>query len=178
MTSCTIQDGMLVAGNRAAHHPAVMLLHGMCTWFHSCFGDATKSRNKLILPAICSLRLYVIDISTDQRALRIFKVASMTDSIRLMVRTYYIQVIDGGELKLKAKLSFPHTETHAWPVPVIPIPNHIPIPIPILRHMHGQWNWRVIICRLMVSTLELEFLQQQHYHKSNYSKSNYKALRQ
>ena len=43
---------------------------------------------------------------------------------------------------------------------------------------HVQWNRRVIICRLMVSTLEVEFLQQQHYHKSNYNKSNYKVLQQ
>ena len=36
-----------------------------------------------------------------------FKLTSMTYSIRFIA--YYIQVIDGGELKSKAKLSFPHT---------------------------------------------------------------------
>ncbi|KAF1586781.1 Methanethiol oxidase, partial [Eudyptes moseleyi] len=40
----------------------------------SCFGDATKSRNRLILPSLISSRIYVVDVGTDLRAPRIHKV--------------------------------------------------------------------------------------------------------
>lgn len=41
----------------------------------SCFGDATKSRNRLILPSLISSRIYVVDVGTDARAPRIHKVS-------------------------------------------------------------------------------------------------------
>jgi len=40
----------------------------------SCFGDASKKRNRLIMPGLLSSRVYVIDVGTDQRAPRIHKV--------------------------------------------------------------------------------------------------------
>uniref|UniRef100_A0A8C8B3E4 Methanethiol oxidase n=1 Tax=Otus sunia TaxID=257818 RepID=A0A8C8B3E4_9STRI len=40
----------------------------------SCFGDATKKRNRLILPSFISSRIYVVDVGTDLRAPRLFKV--------------------------------------------------------------------------------------------------------
>ncbi|NXW09005.1 SBP1 oxidase, partial [Fregetta grallaria] len=40
----------------------------------SCFGDATKRRNRLILPSLISSRIYVVDVGTDLRAPRIHKV--------------------------------------------------------------------------------------------------------
>ncbi|PKU30436.1 selenium-binding protein 1-a-like [Limosa lapponica baueri] len=40
----------------------------------SCFGDATKRRNRLILPSLISSRIYVVDVGTDPRAPRIHKV--------------------------------------------------------------------------------------------------------
>jgi len=60
---------MLVAGNLLPQL-AVCIIVYMC----SCFGDITKSRNKLILPAICSSRLYVIDTGSDPTAPKMFKV--------------------------------------------------------------------------------------------------------
>lgn len=33
----------------------------------SCFGDASKKRNKLILPSVASSRVYVVDTGTDPR---------------------------------------------------------------------------------------------------------------
>ncbi|XP_055648232.1 methanethiol oxidase-like isoform X3 [Falco peregrinus] len=40
----------------------------------SCFGDATKKRNCLILPSLISSRIYVVDVGTDSRAPRIRKI--------------------------------------------------------------------------------------------------------
>lgn len=40
----------------------------------SCFGDTTKKRNRLILPSLISSRIYVVDVGTDPRAPRLFKV--------------------------------------------------------------------------------------------------------
>uniref|UniRef100_A0A8C5R2X4 Methanethiol oxidase n=2 Tax=Leptobrachium leishanense TaxID=445787 RepID=A0A8C5R2X4_9ANUR len=40
----------------------------------SCFGDPTKTRDKLILPCLGSSRVYVIDVGTEPRAPRIHKV--------------------------------------------------------------------------------------------------------
>jgi len=40
----------------------------------SCHGDTTKSRSRLILPALESDRVYVIDVLTDERAPRIHKI--------------------------------------------------------------------------------------------------------
>ncbi|XP_030898090.2 methanethiol oxidase-like isoform X2 [Melopsittacus undulatus] len=40
----------------------------------SCFGDATKRRNRLILPGLISSRIYVVDVGADMRAPRIHKV--------------------------------------------------------------------------------------------------------
>lgn len=40
----------------------------------SCFGDASKKRNRLILPSLISSRIYVVDVETDPRAPQIHKV--------------------------------------------------------------------------------------------------------
>lgn len=40
----------------------------------SCFGNTTKKRNRLILPSLISSRIYVVDVGTDPRAPRLFKV--------------------------------------------------------------------------------------------------------
>lgn len=40
----------------------------------SCFGDISKKRNRLILPALISSRIYVVDVGTDPRAPRMHKV--------------------------------------------------------------------------------------------------------
>ncbi|KAM6365383.1 methanethiol oxidase isoform 1-T1 [Pluvialis apricaria] len=45
----------------------------------SCFGDATKKRNRLILPSLISSRIYVVDVGTDLRAPRLFKVVNSED---------------------------------------------------------------------------------------------------
>lgn len=34
----------------------------------SCFDDASKKRNRLILPSLISSRIYVVDVGTDPRA--------------------------------------------------------------------------------------------------------------
>ena len=46
-------------------------------WFlqiYSCFGDATKKRNRLILPCLVSSRVYVVDTGTNPKAPSIAKV--------------------------------------------------------------------------------------------------------
>ncbi|XP_062489847.1 methanethiol oxidase-like isoform X1 [Pezoporus occidentalis] len=45
----------------------------------SCFGDATKKRNRLILPSFISSRIYVVDVGTDPRAPSLFKVVNPED---------------------------------------------------------------------------------------------------
>ncbi|XP_060676698.1 methanethiol oxidase [Hemiscyllium ocellatum] len=45
----------------------------------SCHGDPSKRRNRLILPSLISSRIYVIDVGTDPRAPRIFKVVEPRD---------------------------------------------------------------------------------------------------
>ncbi|NXT74651.1 SBP1 oxidase, partial [Zapornia atra] len=45
----------------------------------SCFGDATKRRNRLVLPSLISSRIYVVDVGTDPRAPRLFKVVNPED---------------------------------------------------------------------------------------------------
>uniref|UniRef100_A0A8D3DSA8 Methanethiol oxidase n=1 Tax=Scophthalmus maximus TaxID=52904 RepID=A0A8D3DSA8_SCOMX len=45
----------------------------------SCFGDATKSRNRLILPSLISSRIYVVDVGTDPRAPRLHKMVEPVD---------------------------------------------------------------------------------------------------
>ena len=59
----------------------------------SCFGDASKKRNKLILPSMVSSRVYVIDTGTDPRAPTIAR------------------VIEPNEMKERTGLATPHT-TH------------------------------------------------------------------
>ncbi|XP_068444571.1 methanethiol oxidase-like, partial [Clinocottus analis] len=39
----------------------------------SCYGDASRTRNRLILPSLISSRVYVIDVGTDPRAPQIHK---------------------------------------------------------------------------------------------------------
>ena len=62
-------------------------------YYHSCFGDASKKRNRLILPSVVSSRVYVIDTGTNPKAPTIAK------------------VIEPEEMKTVTKLSTPHT-TH------------------------------------------------------------------
>ena len=59
----------------------------------SCFGDASKKRNRLILPSMFSSRVYVIDTGTNPKAPSLSK------------------VIEPNEMKDVTKLSVPHT-TH------------------------------------------------------------------
>lgn len=39
----------------------------------SCFGDSTKSRNKLMLPGLISSRIYVVDVGSEPRAPKLHK---------------------------------------------------------------------------------------------------------
>ncbi len=41
---------------------------------HSCFGDSSRKRNRLMLPSLVSSRIYAIDVGTDPRAPQIHKV--------------------------------------------------------------------------------------------------------
>ncbi|KAF3813389.1 hypothetical protein GH733_018540 [Mirounga leonina] len=43
----------------------------------SCFGDSTKSRNKLILPCLMSSRIYVVDVGSDPRAPKLHKACAL-----------------------------------------------------------------------------------------------------
>lgn len=52
----------------------------------SCFGDATKKRNRLILPSLISSRIYVVDVGTDLRAPRLFKVPGKSYQCTLKVK--------------------------------------------------------------------------------------------
>ncbi|XP_028280875.1 methanethiol oxidase isoform X2 [Parambassis ranga] len=45
----------------------------------SCFGDASKKRNRLILPSLISSRIYVVDVGTDPRAPKIHKMVEPVD---------------------------------------------------------------------------------------------------
>ncbi|PWA21782.1 hypothetical protein CCH79_00020889, partial [Gambusia affinis] len=45
----------------------------------SCFGDPTRTRNRLILPSLISSRIYVIDVGTEPRAPRIHKTVEPID---------------------------------------------------------------------------------------------------
>lgn len=45
----------------------------------SCFGDATKKRNRLILPSLISSRIYVVDVGTNPRAPQLFKMVEPVD---------------------------------------------------------------------------------------------------
>lgn len=38
----------------------------------SCFGDSSKVRNRLILPAVNSSRIYVVDVGTDERSPKLY----------------------------------------------------------------------------------------------------------
>ncbi|XP_019412486.1 PREDICTED: selenium-binding protein 1-A-like [Crocodylus porosus] len=59
----------------------------------SSFGDVSKKRNRLILPSLISSRIYVVDVGTDIRAPRLYK------------------VIEPVEVYWKCNLANPHT-TH------------------------------------------------------------------
>uniref|UniRef100_A0A3B4WCR9 Methanethiol oxidase n=1 Tax=Seriola lalandi dorsalis TaxID=1841481 RepID=A0A3B4WCR9_SERLL len=45
----------------------------------SCFGDASKKRNRLILPSLVSSRVYVVDVGTNPRAPQIHKMVEPVD---------------------------------------------------------------------------------------------------
>ena len=42
---------------------------------YSCFGDASKTRNKLILPSLGSGRVYVVDVGKNAKMPRIHTVS-------------------------------------------------------------------------------------------------------
>ncbi len=56
----------------------------------SCFGDSSKCRNRLILPCLGSSRVYVIDVETDPKAPKLFKVC--TTSIQFKVKKSIAEV--------------------------------------------------------------------------------------
>uniref|UniRef100_A0A674P7L3 Methanethiol oxidase n=1 Tax=Takifugu rubripes TaxID=31033 RepID=A0A674P7L3_TAKRU len=45
----------------------------------SCFGDASRKRNRLILPSLISSRIYVVDVETNPRAPQIHKIVEPVD---------------------------------------------------------------------------------------------------
>uniref|UniRef100_A0AAQ5YJE9 Methanethiol oxidase n=1 Tax=Amphiprion ocellaris TaxID=80972 RepID=A0AAQ5YJE9_AMPOC len=45
----------------------------------SCFGDASKTRNRLILPSLISSRIYVVDVGTNPRAPKMQKMVEPVD---------------------------------------------------------------------------------------------------
>ncbi|KAK1895716.1 Methanethiol oxidase [Dissostichus eleginoides] len=45
----------------------------------SCFGDASKKRNRLILPSLISSRIYVVDVGTNPRAPQMHKMVEPVD---------------------------------------------------------------------------------------------------
>lgn len=45
----------------------------------SCFGDPTKSRNRLVMPSLGSSRIYIVDVGTDQRRPRFHKIVEPDD---------------------------------------------------------------------------------------------------
>ncbi|NXA67710.1 SBP1 oxidase, partial [Mohoua ochrocephala] len=45
----------------------------------SCHGDPTKARNRVVLPSLISSRIYIVDVGTDPRAPRLFKVVNPED---------------------------------------------------------------------------------------------------
>lgn len=59
----------------------------------SCFGDASKTRNRLIMPSLISSRIYIFDVGTDPRVPRIHK------------------IVEPQEVFTKTGLAYPHT-TH------------------------------------------------------------------
>lgn len=56
----------------------------------SCFGDASKKRNRLILPSLISSRIYVIDVGTDARAPRLHKVRNYKEIATFSVGEYHL----------------------------------------------------------------------------------------
>lgn len=47
---------------------------------HSCYGDSTKKRNRLILPSLISSRIYVVDTGTSPRSPTMYKVGGKEES--------------------------------------------------------------------------------------------------
>ncbi|MBN3274184.1 SBP1 oxidase, partial [Polyodon spathula] len=45
----------------------------------SCFGDSSRKRDKLILPALISSRIYVVDVGTAPRVPKIHKIVEPTE---------------------------------------------------------------------------------------------------
>jgi len=54
----------------------------------SCHDDASKSRNRLIMPCLNSDRIYVVDTGTDKYAPRIHKVIPLFVGVSLDVRMF------------------------------------------------------------------------------------------
>ncbi|XP_053559843.1 methanethiol oxidase-like isoform X1 [Bombina bombina] len=70
----------------------------------SCFGEPSKSRNKLILPSLVSSRVYVIDVGTDPRAPRIHKVVEPEDvfSKCKLANLHTSHCLGSGEIMISA----------------------------------------------------------------------------
>ena len=54
---------------------SVMIFFSDAKYYYSCHEDVMKRRNRLILPALVSNRIYVIDTGSDPKAPTIFKVS-------------------------------------------------------------------------------------------------------
>lgn len=53
----------------------------------SCFGDSTKSRNKLMLPSFISSRVYVVDVGSDPRAPKLHKASPLSSWMESLAPT-------------------------------------------------------------------------------------------
>lgn len=71
----------------------------------SCFGDASKKRNRLILPSLISSRIYVVDVETDPRAPRIHKVCFQS-RCRTRRRRDVLEAAGGRAFDLEAEFCF------------------------------------------------------------------------
>eukprot|EP00854_Cymbomonas_tetramitiformis_P006061 gene6061-7284_t len=62
----------------------------------SCYNDTARTRSKLILPALGSGRVYIVDVGKDPKVPKLHK------------------VIEHGKIKTKVNMAYPHT-THCLP---------------------------------------------------------------
>ncbi|KAF5916215.1 hypothetical protein HPG69_010574 [Diceros bicornis minor] len=93
----------------------------------SCFGDNTKSRNKLVLPSFISSRIYVVDVGTEPRAPKLHKARSLkrgqqtevgacgigsgdSQPCKILMPFFTpLQVIEPKDIHEKCGLANPHT---------------------------------------------------------------------
>lgn len=90
----------------------------------SCFGDPSKKRNLLILPGLVSTRMYAVDVDSNPKAPKIFKVelhcvgpnVSLSNSNFISVTKTddfnlfdCLQTVEPTEVFDKTALAYPHT---------------------------------------------------------------------